>query len=106
MHFIDSNYAFGSTPLCRTQASIVAVNNCKLKATELARALGARVGRVLAVREDARSESDALTNDVLAPESNQPITMQQRVQQSTISFSATVNVTFQLVVKNKSKKNY
>jgi len=76
----------------------MAVKNCKRKAAELAQAVGARLGPVMAVREDfCRQSNDASStaNDVSRDQSRQ-VSVHERLQQTTLRITAKVSVTFEL----------
>jgi len=77
----------------RLNASVLAVKNCKRKATELAQAVSSRLGPVLAVREDyCKQSSDDNTSAV----QNQPVSVQERLQMAALHITAKATVTFQL----------
>jgi len=76
----------------------MAVKNCKRKAAELAQAVGAKLGPVVAIREDFCHQSNSLTSTANEVSSDhvQPVSVQQRVQQATLCITAKASVTFEL----------
>lgn len=92
---------------CRRQASLVAIKNCKLKATEIVQIVACRLGSVVAVREDNCSEwsDDPYSAGDVARDQAQPMTMQQRLRLATVHIAAKVTVVFELRSARKTKSH-
>jgi len=77
----------------------MAVRSCKRKAAELAQAVGARLGPVVAVREDfchQSSDVTSATNKVSSDESR-PFSVHEKLQQATLRITSKASVTFELL---------
>ena len=89
----------------RLNASVIAVTNCKRKAVELAKAVGARLGPVVAVREEFCRQSNDVTstaNEVSSGHSK-PVSVQEKLQQATLHITAQASVTFELQSSRRLK---
>jgi len=83
---------------CRLNASVMAVKNCRRKAVELAQAVNARLGPVVAVREDFCHQSNDIpspANDV-SSDQNEIVSLHDRLRKATLHITAKATVTFQL----------
>jgi len=79
-------------------ASVLAVKNCKRKAVQLAQAVGARLGPVLAVREDFCHQSNNIisTPTEVASDRSRPVSVHDKVQLATLHITAKATVAFEL----------
>lgn len=82
---------------------MLALQNGKQKAIELAQVVNARIGRVLSIREESVSEWEGLTGDA-ASDASRPLSVDQLVKLATVHVEARVTVAFELVPKHKSKE--
>ena len=82
----------------RLNASVMAVNNCKRKAGQLAQAVGVKLGPVVAIREDPILQSNDVTSPVSEASSGQSraVLVQEQLHKATLRITANVSVTFQL----------
>lgn len=87
----------------RKQAAVLALQNGKQKAIDLAQVVNARIGRVLSIREESVSEWEGLTGDA-ASDASRPLSVDQLVKLATVHVEARVTVAFELVPKHKSKE--
>lgn len=85
----------------RQQASLLAIHNAKQKAQEMARLVHQAVGRPLSVREEENKEWNGSNETLEDIESVKSV--QQRVENATISISSKVFVTYELKPKIKKK---
>ena len=81
---------------------MVAVQNAKTKAAELAEFLGAQVGGILSLNEECSNEWEGLEDGGTNMDSA-VASVQQRLTQATMHVSVKVAATFELKTKAKSK---
>ncbi|KAI4900684.1 hypothetical protein NFI96_010199 [Prochilodus magdalenae] len=87
--------------LLRRRVCVAAVETARLKAKEVCNVLGQTLGRPLLVREEDSREWTCGQQEGMAL----PLTLQQKVGQTTVCASARVFVTFELRPKDGTRKN-
>ncbi|XP_072035347.1 interleukin-1 receptor-associated kinase 1-binding protein 1-like [Amphiura filiformis] len=90
----------------RRQACLNAVQNARQKALEVARLLRQGLGRPLTIREDQSHEWEGPTpsQQDSAAGNEGPMTLQQKIANATVTVSAKVFASFELVSRDKSKQ--
>ncbi|XP_072912546.1 interleukin-1 receptor-associated kinase 1-binding protein 1 homolog [Hemitrygon akajei] len=89
----------------RRQACLQAVANSRRKAFEVCRLLGQSLGRPLIVREEETKESEGGASEPLTPDNTRPLTMQQQINNASVTVYSKVFVTFELKSKDNCKRN-
>ncbi|XP_072355927.1 interleukin-1 receptor-associated kinase 1-binding protein 1 homolog isoform X1 [Scyliorhinus torazame] len=89
----------------RRQACLRAVANSRRKAFEVCRLLGQTLGRPLIVREEETKESDGLTSETATPDNMRSLTIQQQINNASMTVCSKVFVTFELKSKDNLKRN-